>query len=236
MLGTRGGVGCTTLAVNLAATLASRPENTVALVDLDLALGDCDVALDMIADHTIVDLVLNIDKLDLNFIRRSILHHKRTNLHLLAHPLQITDIGMVQPPHLERILNLLKFNFSHLVLDSPIAIFLARFSKLAYCSIGERAPVEEFGLFVAALVAIEEGQVVEARGSGGVVRPMRFLPDGECTLVKRQGRFVAALVPIEQRQIVEAGGGVRDLWPLRFLGDGGALVERLGLDIFCTLP
>jgi pilus assembly protein CpaE len=117
LLGTRGGVGCTTLAVNLAATLASRPENTVALVDLDLALGDCDVALDMIADHTIVDLVLNIDKLDLNFIRRSILHHKRTNLHLLAHPLQITDIGMVQPPHLERILNLLKFNFSHLVLD-----------------------------------------------------------------------------------------------------------------------
>ncbi len=117
ILGTRGGVGCTTLAVNLAATLAADPANTVALVDLDLALGDCDVALDVIADHTIADLALNIDKLDLNFIRRSMLHHEPTNLHLLAHPLQMTDIGLVQPPHVERILNLLKFNFSHLILD-----------------------------------------------------------------------------------------------------------------------
>lgn len=117
MLGTRGGVGCTTLAVNFASTLAADPAHAVALVDLDLALGDCDVALDIIADHTIADLALNIDKLDLNFIRRSMLHHKSTNVHLLAHPLQMTDIGLIQPPHVERILNLLKFNFGHLILD-----------------------------------------------------------------------------------------------------------------------
>jgi pilus assembly protein CpaE len=117
MLGTRGGVGCTTLAVNLAATLAADPANTVGLVDLDLAFGDCDVALDMMADHTIADLAMNIDKLDLNYIRRSVLHHRATNVHLLAHPLQISDIGLIQPPHVERILNLLKFNFSHLILD-----------------------------------------------------------------------------------------------------------------------
>lgn len=117
VLGTRGGVGCTTLAVNLAATFAADPANAVALVDLDLALGDCDVALDIMADHTIVDLAMNIDKLDLNFIRRSILHHRATNMYLLAHPLQISDIGMIQPPHVERILNLLKFNFGNLVLD-----------------------------------------------------------------------------------------------------------------------
>jgi pilus assembly protein CpaE len=117
VLGTRGGVGCTTLAVNLAATLAADTSRAVALVDLDLALGDCDVALDIMADHTIADLAMNIDKLDLNFIRRSMLHHKPTNMHLLAHPLQMSDIGLIQPPHVERILNLLKLNFAHLVLD-----------------------------------------------------------------------------------------------------------------------
>src|SRR5437764_7101894 len=37
ILGSRGGVGCTTLAVNLAATLAAEPAHTVALADLDLA-------------------------------------------------------------------------------------------------------------------------------------------------------------------------------------------------------
>jgi pilus assembly protein CpaE len=37
ILGSRGGVGTTSLAVNLAATLASDPSNGAALVDLDLA-------------------------------------------------------------------------------------------------------------------------------------------------------------------------------------------------------
>lgn len=44
VLGSRGGVGTTTLAVNLAATLAADPANSVALIDLDLALGDADIA------------------------------------------------------------------------------------------------------------------------------------------------------------------------------------------------
>ena len=47
VLGSRGGVGRTTLAVNLAATLAADPDNAVALIDLDLALGDADIALEV---------------------------------------------------------------------------------------------------------------------------------------------------------------------------------------------
>ena len=33
--------------MNLAATLAAEPENAVALIDLDLALGDADIALEL---------------------------------------------------------------------------------------------------------------------------------------------------------------------------------------------
>src|SRR6516164_5870783 len=51
--GSRGGVGCTTMAVNVGATLAQDPTNTVALIDLDLALGDADVALDLMPDYTL---------------------------------------------------------------------------------------------------------------------------------------------------------------------------------------
>src|SRR5437588_254816 len=65
VLGSRGGVGCTGLAVNLGATLAQDPTNAVALIDLDLALGDADVALDLMADHTLADVALNIDRLAL---------------------------------------------------------------------------------------------------------------------------------------------------------------------------
>jgi pilus assembly protein CpaE len=117
VLGTRGGAGGTTLAVNLAATLAADRANSVALVDLDLALGDCDITLDVMADHTLADLALNIDKLDLNFMKRSLLKHEPTGLFLLAHPLQMSDVTVIQPAHVERVLNLLRINYTHLVLD-----------------------------------------------------------------------------------------------------------------------
>ncbi len=117
VVGTRGGSGSTTVAVNLAATLAGDPGHSVALVDLDLALGDCDIALDLMAEHTLADLALNIDKLDLNYIKRSMLKHEPTGLSLLAHPLQMSDVTIIQPAHVERILNLLRINYTHLVLD-----------------------------------------------------------------------------------------------------------------------
>src|SRR5262245_35084141 len=53
IMGSRGGVGCTSLAVNLACTLAADPAHSVVLVDLDLALGDADIALDLMPDHTL---------------------------------------------------------------------------------------------------------------------------------------------------------------------------------------
>jgi pilus assembly protein CpaE len=117
VLGSRGGVGCTTLAVNLACNLAANPRHAVALVDLDLALGDCDIALDLMPDHTMADLAMNIEKLDLNYMRRSLLKHEPTNLQVLAHPLQMADASIIQPAHVERVLNLLRINYTHLILD-----------------------------------------------------------------------------------------------------------------------
>src|SRR5438105_2746250 len=117
ILGSRGGVGCTTVAVNLACNLAADPNHAVALVDLDLALGDADIALDLMPDHTIADLARNIEKLDLNFIKRSMLKHEPTGLHVLAHPVQMSEMGEIQPAHVERILNLLRLNYTHLILD-----------------------------------------------------------------------------------------------------------------------
>jgi len=115
-LGSRGGVGCTSLSVNLAATLAADPHNKVVLVDLDLALGDADIALDLIADYTLSDLVENIDKLDMTFLNRSLSKHS-TGLALLPHPLNVGDATMITEEHLKRIISLLAACHTHLVLD-----------------------------------------------------------------------------------------------------------------------
>ena len=119
VLGSRGGVGTTTLAVNLAATLAADPANSVALIDLDLALGDTDSALEVtgVENISIADLARNIERLDMNFLRRAMAKHERSNLAILRHPLEISEVGSIHEGHVERILNLLKISYTHLVLD-----------------------------------------------------------------------------------------------------------------------
>jgi pilus assembly protein CpaE len=117
ILGSRGGVGCTSIAVNLGCALAQDPSNNVALVDLDLALGDADVALDLLPDHTLADIAMNIERLDMQFLKRSLIRHEATGLSLLAHPVQMQDIGLIHEEHLQRVLNLLRAAYTHLILD-----------------------------------------------------------------------------------------------------------------------
>jgi pilus assembly protein CpaE len=116
IVGSRGGVGCTSLAVNLGCTLAQLPGHNVALVDLDLALGDADVALDLIPDYTLADVAMNIDRLDMTFLRRSLCKHA-CGLSLLPHPVQMEDISLIHEDHLSRVIGLLRASYSHLVFD-----------------------------------------------------------------------------------------------------------------------
>jgi pilus assembly protein CpaE len=116
VLGSRGGVGCTSLAVNLGCCLAQEPGYSVALIDLDLALGDADVALDLMPDYTLADVAMNVDRLDMQFLRRSLSKHA-TGLSLLPHPVQMEDIGMIREEHLQRVIGLLKASYTHLLLD-----------------------------------------------------------------------------------------------------------------------
>lgn len=117
VLGSRGGIGCTSIAVNLGCCLAQDPDNSVALVDLDLALGDADVALDLIPDHTLADVALQIERLDMAFLRRALIKHEGSGLSLLAHPMQMQDVGLIHEDHLQRLLNLLRAAYTHLILD-----------------------------------------------------------------------------------------------------------------------
>ena len=61
-------MGTTSLAVNLGCVLAKDPQNSVALVDLDLSLGDADVFLDTIPDYTLVDVAQNVTRLDFSLL------------------------------------------------------------------------------------------------------------------------------------------------------------------------
>lgn len=114
--GSIGGVGTTSLAVNIGCTLAAEEKNSVALVDLDLCLGDADVFLDTIPDYTLVDVAQNVSRLDFTLLKRSLTKHA-SGLYLLPRPVQLEDIGLITPEDLQRVIGLLKATFTHLVLD-----------------------------------------------------------------------------------------------------------------------
>jgi pilus assembly protein CpaE len=116
IVGSKGGVGCTSLAVNLGCSMAQDTKYNVALVDLDLALGDADVALDLIPDYTLADVAMNVDRLDMQFLRRSLCKHE-SGLSLLPHPVQMEDIALIHDEHLGRVIGLLRASYSHLVFD-----------------------------------------------------------------------------------------------------------------------
>jgi pilus assembly protein CpaE len=102
--------------VNLGCSLAQYPDNNVALIDLDLALGDAEVALDMIPDYTLADVALNIDRLDMTFLRRSLCKHA-SGLSVLPHPVQMEDISLIHEDHLQRVIGLLRASYNQLIFD-----------------------------------------------------------------------------------------------------------------------
>ena len=114
--GATGGVGTTSVAVNLGCVLAQDTRNSVALVDLDLALGDADVFLDAIPDYTLVDVAQNVTRLDFSLLKRSLTKHS-SGLFLLPRPVQLEDAKLITADDLQRVMGLLKATFTHLIVD-----------------------------------------------------------------------------------------------------------------------
>lgn len=118
--GSSGGVGSTSLAVNLGCALAADESNSVALIDLDMALGDADVFLDTIPDYTLADVAQNVSRIDLSLLKRSLTQHS-SGLYLLPRPVQLQESEMIEPEDIQRIIGLLKASFTHVIFDTSKA-------------------------------------------------------------------------------------------------------------------
>jgi len=115
--GAAGGIGCTTVAVNLATTLAKTSGREVVLADFDLMLGSLDACLDIIPDQTLQGIVQNIDRLDQTLLKRSMSRHA-SGLYVLPHPVAMEDAAKIDPESLRRVLDLLKSAFPIVVIDT----------------------------------------------------------------------------------------------------------------------
>ncbi len=118
MLSLRGGVGVTTLAVNLAATLAQAGDKAACLVDLCSSSGHAALQLGLRPDPNWSGLV-GVGGFDVTAIDAHLLQHS-SGLHLLASPI-FPFVGRqgISRPMAQTMLNILQQEFSVVVVDAP---------------------------------------------------------------------------------------------------------------------
>lgn len=82
-VGGKGGIGTTTLAVNVAAALASKQPSSALFVDLHVAYGDAAVFLGVEPRFSVADALENVDRVDEAFLR-GVVAKTKTGLDVLA--------------------------------------------------------------------------------------------------------------------------------------------------------
>jgi len=89
----KGGMGVTTIAINLALALRSS-EYTVAMVDAALQFGDVALLFNEIGKLSLLNLMPWADEIDAKMIEEVMIHHKTSGIHLLPAPMQpeITEL------------------------------------------------------------------------------------------------------------------------------------------------
>lgn len=117
IVGVKGGVGATSLAVNVATALARVASTGALLVDLHVGRGEAALYLGVEPRFTIVDALDNLQKLDEAFFR-SLVVRASSRLDLLASPDAVGAARLEQP----RVRTLLEFTskvFEFTVVDVP---------------------------------------------------------------------------------------------------------------------
>ena len=115
----KGGVGKTTLAVNLAVALAARGAR-VCLVDLDLSFGDVALTLQLPPVRTIGDVVALDGDVDADTLQPLLTEHGRGFTTLLA-PVQPDVKDTVSVGLVTKVLGVLKSTFDYVVVDTAPA-------------------------------------------------------------------------------------------------------------------
>ncbi|MDW7740440.1 MAG: AAA family ATPase [Bacillota bacterium] len=122
VFGTKGGIGKTFVATNLAVSLAEYNGNRVALVDLDLDFGNAALALNIIPKFTISDVVNEIAHLDQDLLESYLIPHS-SGVKLLAANAQPQMTEFVTAEHVSFILRLLQNAFDYVVVDMPARFY-----------------------------------------------------------------------------------------------------------------
>jgi pilus assembly protein CpaE len=116
----KGGVGCTTLATNIAVGLNS-PETPAVLVDANMQFGDISVFLNLQVKNSMIDLASRADDLDREIVEEILMTHQ-CGLRVLASPPRPEMAEEVHADQVRKVLQFLKRNYAYVIVDTSSTV------------------------------------------------------------------------------------------------------------------
>lgn len=116
VMGSKGGVGATTIAVNLGVQLCTHAHKSTVLLDFARPLGNVHLLLDLHPRFGIRDAIDNLDRLDTHFFGGLLEHHK-TKLEILGGALQPEEWQNIPTAPLARVVNVAQASFDIVLAD-----------------------------------------------------------------------------------------------------------------------
>jgi len=130
----KGGVGCTTVATNLAVTLHN-DETPAVLVDGNLQFGDVAVLLNERGKNSIVDLAPRVDELDPDVVEDVLISHKMSGLRILTAPSRPEHAESVSGEAFGKILKYLRQLYSYVIVDTSSTLTDVVLSAIDVCDV-----------------------------------------------------------------------------------------------------
>lgn len=119
--GVRGGIGASTIALNVAWILAHEWDRNVALADLDLQFGTASLTLDLEPGTGLLEALANPDRIDDLFMERAIVRES-DKLALLSAEEPLDHSPVLDSDALEILIGRLRRSFERVVIDVPRSV------------------------------------------------------------------------------------------------------------------
>lgn len=116
LFGTKGGVGRTTIGVNLAVGLQRRTHGRIVLFDADFFFGDIALHLGLPPQHTILNLISPTEGVAQDIIDQVLIPHV-SGVRVLLSPRNPEDVELIAPTHISQLLDYLAAANDCIVVD-----------------------------------------------------------------------------------------------------------------------
>jgi pilus assembly protein CpaE len=114
----RGGVGTSTMAINLALALTQMTQHEIPLIDLSLKNGHCALMLNLNPVHTVADIVdWDTSTIEAETIERLLLKH-RSGVKLLAAPKSPAEAELVTVEVIDHLWPYLRATYPYIIIDA----------------------------------------------------------------------------------------------------------------------